>query len=146
LGPPDALLIASGCAMHIHRIGDVTVLNDAAEILDSGSCPSMSLFFMTCSPRSIDSGLSAADKTPWLPLGHAGCQRSQVLPEGMLGMTMTGIERVGSIADVGVEDIALVGNKAATFAALRRAGSPVPEAVVLTTDGLADALVAAGAW
>jgi phosphoenolpyruvate synthase/pyruvate phosphate dikinase len=43
---------------------------------------------------------------------------------------MTGIERVGSIADVGVEDIALVGNKAATFVALRRAGFPVPEAVV----------------
>jgi hypothetical protein len=62
---PDALLIASGCAMHIHRIGDVTVLNDAAGILDSGSCPSMSLFFMTCSPWSIDSGLSAADKAPW---------------------------------------------------------------------------------
>jgi hypothetical protein len=35
-------------------------------------------------------------------------------------MTMTGIERVGSIADVGVEDIALVGNKAATFAAAPR--------------------------
>jgi rifampicin phosphotransferase len=59
-------------------------------------------------------------------------------------MTMTGIERVGSIADVAVEDIALVGNKAATFAALRRAGFPVPEAVVLTTDALAYALVAAG--
>jgi hypothetical protein len=31
-GHPDALLIASGCAMHIHRIGDVTVLNDDAKI------------------------------------------------------------------------------------------------------------------
>jgi hypothetical protein len=36
-------------------------------------------------------------------------------------MTMTaGAERVRSIPDVGVEDIALVGNKAATFEALRR--------------------------
>jgi hypothetical protein len=37
-------------------------------------------------------------------------------------MTVTGIERVRSLADVGVEDIALVGNQAATLASLRRAG------------------------
>ena len=59
-------------------------------------------------------------------------------------MTMTSIGRVRSLADVGVEDIALVGNKAATLATLRRAGFPVPEGVVLTTEALADALVAAG--
>lgn len=54
-------------------------------------------------------------------------------------MTTTSIERVRSLADVGVEDIALVGNRAATLATLRRAGFPVPEGVVLTTEALADA-------
>lgn len=59
-------------------------------------------------------------------------------------MTVTSIERVRSLADVGVEDIALVGNKAAALATLTRAGFPVPEGVVLTTQALADALAAAG--
>jgi hypothetical protein len=48
-------------------------------------------------------------------------------------MTITSIERMRSLADVGVEDIALVGNRAATLAAPRRAWFPVPEGVVLTT-------------
>ena len=39
--------------LHAYSIGsDVTVLNDDAEILDSGSRQSMSLFFMTSSPWS----------------------------------------------------------------------------------------------
>lgn len=61
-------------------------------------------------------------------------------------MSMTSIERVRSLADVGVEDVALVGNKAATLATLRRAGFPVPEGVVLTAEALAHALVAAGLY
>ena len=48
------------------------------------------------------------------------------------------------MADVGVEGIALVGNRPATFAILRRVGFLVPEGVVLTTEALAGALVAAG--
>ncbi len=59
-------------------------------------------------------------------------------------MTRTSIESVRSLADVGVEDIALVGNKAATLATLRRAGFQVPGGVVLTTEALAQALTAAG--
>jgi hypothetical protein len=42
-------------------------------------------------------------------------------------MTITGIQRVRSLADVGVEDIALVGNTAATLATHKRAGFSVPE-------------------
>jgi rifampicin phosphotransferase len=59
-------------------------------------------------------------------------------------MTRTSIEWVRSLADVGVEDIALVGNKAATLATLRRAGFRVPDGVVLTVETLAHALSAAG--
>ena len=59
-------------------------------------------------------------------------------------MTMTGAERVASIVNVGVGDIPLLGYKAAMFATGRRAGFSVPEGVVLTTEALADALVAAG--
>jgi phosphoenolpyruvate synthase/pyruvate phosphate dikinase len=59
-------------------------------------------------------------------------------------MTMTRIQRVRSLADVGVDDISLMGNKAAALATLRRAGFPVLEGVVLTTEALADALAAAG--
>src|SRR5215203_3714240 len=47
------------------------------------------------------------------------------------------------MADVGVEGIELVENRPATFAVLRRAGFPVPVGAVLTTEALADALVAA---
>ena len=56
---------------------------------------------------------------------------------------MTGIERGGIHADVGVEGIELVGNRPATFAILRRAGFPVPVGAVLTTEALSGALVAA---
>jgi hypothetical protein len=59
-------------------------------------------------------------------------------------MTMTSIERVGSISDVDVEDIALVRNKAATSATLRRAGFRLPEGLVSTNEALADARVVAG--
>jgi len=59
-------------------------------------------------------------------------------------MTMTGAELVASIVNVGVGDIPLLGYKAAMFATGRRAGFSVPEGVVLTTEALADALVAAG--
>jgi rifampicin phosphotransferase len=59
-------------------------------------------------------------------------------------MTMTSVEQLRSLADVGRDDIALVGNKAATLATLRRAGFQVPGGVVLTTEALAHALTAAG--
>ena len=59
-------------------------------------------------------------------------------------MTITSIQRVRSLADAGVEDIGLVGTKAARQATLRRAGFPVPESVVLTTQALADAPAAGG--
>jgi rifampicin phosphotransferase len=59
-------------------------------------------------------------------------------------MTMTRIEQVRALADVSAEDIALVGNKAATLATLKRAGFPVLDGVVLTTEALDDALTAAG--
>ena len=59
-------------------------------------------------------------------------------------MTITSIQRVRSLADAGVEDIALVGSKAATHATLQRAGFPVPEGLVLTTEALADAPAAGG--
>ena len=47
----------------------------------------------------------------------------------MCELTVTSIERVRSLAEPGAEDIALMGNKAATLATLRRAGFPVPEGV-----------------
>ena len=59
-------------------------------------------------------------------------------------MTMTSVEQLRSLADVDREDAALVGNKAATLATLRRAGFPVPDGVVLTTEALEHALTAAG--
>ncbi len=59
-------------------------------------------------------------------------------------MTMTRIEQVRALADVSAEDIALVGNKAATLATLKRAGFPVLEGVVLTTEAFDNALTAAG--
>jgi pyruvate,water dikinase len=59
-------------------------------------------------------------------------------------MTMTRIEQVRALADVSVHDIALVGNKAATLATLKRAGFPVLDGVVLTTEALDTALTAAG--
>ena len=59
-------------------------------------------------------------------------------------MTMTRIEQVLALADVSAEDIALVGNKAATLATLKRAGFPVLDGVVLTTEAFDSALMAAG--
>jgi rifampicin phosphotransferase len=59
-------------------------------------------------------------------------------------MTMTSLDQLRLLADVDREDIALLGNKAATLATLRRAGFPVPDGVVLTTEALAQALAAAG--
>jgi hypothetical protein len=44
-------------------------------------------------------------------------------------MTITSIQRVRPLADAGVEDIALVDNKAATHATLQRAGFPCPSAL-----------------
>jgi hypothetical protein len=79
--------------MHVHRIGDVTVLNDYAEILDSGSCPSTSLFFMTSSPWPSTAAsapptrrrgeCSCAGYRLRPPVGHAGRQRPQALAEGI---------------------------------------------------------------
>jgi phosphoenolpyruvate synthase/pyruvate phosphate dikinase len=59
-------------------------------------------------------------------------------------MTNTSIQRVRSLADLAGEDIALVGNKAATLATLKRARFPVLEGVVLTTEARADAPAAGG--
>jgi hypothetical protein len=44
-------------------------------------------------------------------------------------MTITSIQRMRPLADAGVEDIALVDNKAATHATLQRAGFPCPSAL-----------------
>ncbi len=59
-------------------------------------------------------------------------------------MTLTGIDLVLSLDEVGSADAPRVGRKAATLGALKRAGFPVPEGVVVTTEALVRALAAAG--
>src|SRR5215211_2719253 len=51
-----------GSAMHIHRIGDVTVLNDHAEVPGLGFVPVNAFVLHTGQPVVIDTGLSTADK------------------------------------------------------------------------------------
>ena len=58
-------------------------------------------------------------------------------------MTFTDIQLVRSLDDVALEDSAQAGSKAATLAGLKRAGFPVPEGVVVTTEALAQALASA---
>jgi rifampicin phosphotransferase len=55
-------------------------------------------------------------------------------------MTRTSTGQMRSLAEVGIDDIALVGSKAATLATLKQAGFPVPDGVVLTTEALDYAL------
>ena len=57
-------------------------------------------------------------------------------------MTFTDIPLLQSLDDVG-EDSAQLGGKAATLAELKRAGFPVPEGVVVTTEALAQVLESA---
>ena len=59
-------------------------------------------------------------------------------------MTLTSIDLVLPLDEVGSADAPRVGHKAATLGALRRAGFPVPQGVVLTTEALARTLTAAG--
>ena len=58
-------------------------------------------------------------------------------------MTMTSVEQMRWFADIGNDDGALVGKKAATLAILKQAGFPVLDGVVVTTDALASALTTA---
>jgi rifampicin phosphotransferase len=76
--------------------------------------------------------------------GTLAASDGRVLAEGIEQMTMTSIEQVRWLAEVGIDHAALVGQKAATLAILKRAGFPVPDGVVLTTEALAHALRAAG--
>jgi phosphohistidine swiveling domain-containing protein len=59
-------------------------------------------------------------------------------------MTLTSTGLVLPLDEVGSADAARVGPKAATLGELRRAGFPVPDGVVLTTEALARTLIAAG--
>ena len=59
-------------------------------------------------------------------------------------MTLTSTGLVLLLDEVGSADAARVGPKAATLGELRRAGFPVPDGVVLTTEALARTLIAAG--
>ena len=59
-------------------------------------------------------------------------------------MTLTSTDLVLSLDEVGLADAPRAGHKAATLGELRRAGFPVPDGVVLTTDALARTLAAAG--
>ena len=58
-------------------------------------------------------------------------------------MGFTDIHLIRSLDDAGVDDGAQVGGKAATLAELKRAGFPVPEGVVVTTEALAQVLESA---
>ena len=58
-------------------------------------------------------------------------------------MGFTDIQLVRSLDDAGVEESAQLGGKAATLAELKRAGFPVPEGVVVTTEALAQVLESA---
>src|SRR6266540_2882270 len=59
-------------------------------------------------------------------------------------MTLTSIDLVVPLDEVGSADASRVGRKAATLGALKRAGFPVPEGVVVTTEALVRTLAAAG--
>ena len=59
-------------------------------------------------------------------------------------MGFTDIQLIRSLDDAGIDDVAQLGGKAATLAELKRAGFPVPEGVVVTTEALAQALASAG--
>jgi rifampicin phosphotransferase len=59
-------------------------------------------------------------------------------------MTLTSTGLVMALDEVGSADAARVGHKAATLGELRRAGFPVPQGVVLTTEALTRTLAAAG--
>lgn len=59
-------------------------------------------------------------------------------------MTFTDVRLVRSLDDVGIKDAGQSGSKAATLGDLKRAGFPVPEGVVVTTEALAQALALAG--
>jgi rifampicin phosphotransferase len=56
----------------------------------------------------------------------------------------TNVQLVRSLEDAGAADIGEVGSKAATLGELKRAGFPVPEGFVLTTEALVKALDSAG--
>lgn len=58
-------------------------------------------------------------------------------------MTLTSTGLVLSLDEVGPADTPRAGRKAATLGALRRAGFPVPDGVVVTTEALASTLAAA---
>lgn len=59
-------------------------------------------------------------------------------------MTLTSIDLVPPLDEVGSADSPRVGHKAATLGELKRAGFPVPEGVVVTTEALARTMAAAG--
>ena len=59
-------------------------------------------------------------------------------------MTLTSTDLVLSLDEIGLADASRAGHKAATLGELRRAGFPVPDGMVLTTDALARTLAAAG--
>ncbi|HEV8650500.1 MAG TPA: PEP/pyruvate-binding domain-containing protein [Actinomycetes bacterium] len=59
-------------------------------------------------------------------------------------MTLTSIDLVLPLDEVGSADAPRVGHKAATLGALKRAGFPVPEGVVVATEALTRTLAAAG--
>jgi rifampicin phosphotransferase len=59
-------------------------------------------------------------------------------------MTLTSTDLVLSLDEIGLADAPRAGHKAATLGELRRAGFPVPDGMVLTTDALARTLAAAG--
>jgi pyruvate,water dikinase len=59
-------------------------------------------------------------------------------------MTLTGIDLVIPLDEVESADASRVGRKAATLGALKRAGFPVPDGLVVTTEALARTLAAAG--
>jgi pyruvate,water dikinase len=59
-------------------------------------------------------------------------------------MTLTGIDLVRPLDEVGPADMPTVGRKAAVLGELKRAGFPVPDGLVVTTEALARTLAAAG--
>ena len=59
-------------------------------------------------------------------------------------MRSTSIELIPSLDDLGVADTGQVGSKAANLGELKRAGLPVPDGVVVTTQALSRALGSAG--
>jgi pyruvate,water dikinase len=64
--------------------------------------------------------------------------------EKVAAVRLTSIDLVLPLDEVGSADAARVGRKAATLGALKRAGFPVPEGMVVTTEALVRTLAAAG--